>query len=862
MSIHFATPHRVLRHAVMLFLILLLLLPATRAHSQAAEDAYHQGVRQQLAADYGLTGGEWLFPTNEQTTIDSVGTYEGAEKSTQTVDGMPFSLAVRLSQSATPNRPWDVGAVFPTTLAVAEGDVVLLVFWIRGVDADVANGYLRTSFQDRTTFDSSVFRAIAPTADWQQIFIPFEVKHANDADAAIYGLQLGAMPQTLEIGGFTGINFGTSVALADLPDSPQGNYPGQEADAAWRAAAERRIAQHRMADLVVNVIDRNGAPLADAEVSVQMQEHAFLFGSAVSIPMILGESPDVDTYLDKLTNLDGNGHGFNSLLLEWGLQWIPWEGFSGAAYSPQRAVEAIGRVRQPGMTIRGHSLVWGGWRWLPPDMEENQDVPAYLIGRVDERLDTILNAEGVRGVVSEWDAVNEPKLDTQLANALAGSPNFPTGAEINPYIFKKAEEIDPSVRLYVNDYFILNEGGLMVGPQQHYHRVIQNLIDSGARLDGIGFQSHMAYPLSAPERVYDVLDDFAVYGRELHISEYDVEITDEAKAGAYTRDFLTIVFSHPSVTAFTLWNFWDPIHWLDNAPLFRSDWSLKPSGEAIFDLLFNEWWTDEMGSTDSAGQYATRAFLGDYEIRASVAGSSAAIETAIVSGSNAITIVLGVDGLLAPQVDGVVDELWSGVPALQLGNTILGDAVSSADLSATAHLLATDTFLYALIEVMDDDLRNDSGEQWWEDDAVEIYLDGDRSAGDAYDGVNDAQLIFRWNDGSVIVGPNSVAAPEGLVYSMVQTGGGYRLEVAIPIAALGIPTGDGSQFAIDVHVIDDDLSAGESTRENKIAWSATVDELWRAPSRMGSVQVVDRGPYREVVGVEEQWFGFLPILRK
>lgn len=52
-------------------------------------------------------------------------------------------------------------------------------------------------------------------------------------------------------------------------------------------------------------------------------------------------------------------------------------------------------------------------------------------------------------------------------------------------------------------------------------------------------------------------------------------------------------FSHPSVDAFIMWGFWDGNHWHQNAPIFNLDWSIKPSGQAYIDKVFNEWWTNE-----------------------------------------------------------------------------------------------------------------------------------------------------------------------------------------------------------------------------------------------------------------------------
>ena len=80
------------------------------------------------------------------------------------------------------------------------------------------------------------------------------------------------------------------------------------------------------------------------------------------------------------------------------------------------------------------------------------------------------------------------------------------------------------------------------------------------------------------------------------------------------NDFLTMIFSHPAVEAFIMWGFWDGNHWKGNAPIFREDWSIKPSGEAFIDKVFNEWWTDESITSDVNGNSTISAFKGRHKI--------------------------------------------------------------------------------------------------------------------------------------------------------------------------------------------------------------------------------------------------------
>jgi hypothetical protein len=89
-----------------------------------------------------------------------------------------------------------------------------------------------------------------------------------------------------------------------------------------------------------------------------------------------------------------------------------------------------------------------------------------------------------------------------------------------------------------------------------------------------------------------------------------------------------------------MWGFWDPRHWLGNSPLFRKDWSLKPSGQAWMDLVFNQWWTKVRTATNSEGACQTRGFLGDYSITAEHGGKSATIKAKLVSTGVSVRVVL------------------------------------------------------------------------------------------------------------------------------------------------------------------------------------------------------------------------------
>ena len=180
-------------------------------------------------------------------------------------------------------------------------------------------------------------------------------------------------------------------------------------------------------------------------------------------------------------------------------------------------------------------------------------------------------------------------------------------------------------------------------------------------------------------------------------------------------------------------------------------------------------------------------------------------------------------------IDGAASEGdWTTSTEYGVGNVLLDAGTAPADandLSGTWRTLWDDTNLYVYVDVTDDILTNDSVNPW-DDDSIEIYIDGDNSKTTSYDFANDIQYVFGWNDVAVVA-PEGYNSPAGrtdqVVFSMVNTGTGYRLEAAIPWAEIfGTPTvpSAGDLVGIEVHVNDDDTGGA---RDHKIAWLNTTD---------------------------------------
>ena len=600
---------------------------------KAQEDAYHAGLRARFASEYGLTGGDWVIAGSENATAGRM--YTSGNTSIQSFQpaGTDFSTAYRLTVPVRGENPWDYFIGFSTTQPLGQGDRALLVLWLRGVEADRGTGLVNANFEmNAPPWTKSMEKGLIPSGDWQEWLIPFEATIAHPAGQAQLIFHLGIMAQTIEIGGVALVNYGQAYALADLPATNQDqDYAGREPGAAWRAGAQARIETHRKRDLRVRVVDNRGVPVEGAAVTVDMKRHRFGFGTAVAVAMMLQQGSDAGIYRNKLSDLTGDGRTFSIAVLENALKWGAWENPSW----PGNRAQTIGVVRDlraMGMAVRGHNLVWPDWAFMPTEAQQLQNDPPALRALIENRIADVAGYPGIKGALVDWDVLNEPAHLPTVARVFADQPGYPTGEEIYAEWFQQAAAIDPTVKLYINEYSILSSSGFDTATQQRYKDIIALIEANGGRIDGIGMQGHMATPLTAPETVYEILDEFAALGKAIAITEYDAAGVDESLAADYMRDFLTVVFSHPAVESFLMWGFWDGAHWKDDAPLFRRDWSLKPSGQAFLDLVFGEWWTSEQGATDSSGELAVRGFLGDYEVTVDYEGSIVRVDAALDAG--------------------------------------------------------------------------------------------------------------------------------------------------------------------------------------------------------------------------------------
>jgi endo-1,4-beta-xylanase len=535
---------------------------------------------------------------------------EFARMSVATVSDQQFQSALRLEVSKKPARPQDVQISAPLTAAVATGNVLLVSFWLRSAspgEATVDVG-LRAAGPARGPAPLNM-PAVAGSV-WKKIQLPFAVTRAYEKGDAEVFLTFGLREQTVEIGGIELLNYGTSKRVADLPFTRLG-YGGSEPTAAWRKAAEERIERNRKGSLTILVKDKANKPVRSAEVLVRMRKHAFLFGTAVNATALSGQrlsAENLARYKQEIVQL------FNFAVTENEMKWPQW---ANEASRPS-TLAVVDWLRESGLQVRGHNLVWPSWR--------NTNVKAAVDAKGDpDALAKVITSHiaettaAFHGRLVDWDVINETFTNHDFMDIL--------GRHAMVDWFKTARAGDPAVKLYINDFNIIE--GNDQAHQDDYAATIRYLIDEGAPVDGIGLQSHFPARVTPMDDLMKRFDRFAAFGKELEITEFDINTADEVTQADYTRDFMTAAFSLPSVKAFLLWGFWEGAHWIPRGAMMRRDWSLKPNGEVYKDLVFKRWWTNVDGKTGKEGTFATRGFLGDYEIEVKAGGKTKTVRVSL-----------------------------------------------------------------------------------------------------------------------------------------------------------------------------------------------------------------------------------------
>jgi GH35 family endo-1,4-beta-xylanase len=535
--------------------------------------------------------------------------------------GAPVNPVLRVTALRKMAKAYELAVSRDFTKPIAENQVCLFVIKARTVAsaAKDGKGKLMAVMQNRADYSASpLWSPVVIGKEWETHFFAFQAAHGVPEGRGTAMLVGGEQPQVIEIADFQVYRFPVGFDLFRAPRM-KATYAGREVGASWRVEAEERIAKLRRGDLIVRVADAEGKPVPGAKVRVEMKRHLFGFGSAVDVGMLSALDEKIAP-ADQIKYRDTVDELFSRVVTENGLR----VGNIDADSDPTRPWEAetLRRTRTAvlwtlqwaadrKMTSRGHYLVWGyAEKWAQDILRRG--TPADLLAAYDRHFAFVIPF--VKDYVVEWDALNHP-VPFDEKDALYNI----VGPDVYPDLYQKIRSLTP-LPLYVN------EDTFNAERIDGFEKQVRHMIEKGATPDGAGFQSHYSdYETPGMDDIWETWNRLARLVKYLTVTEYDFQSLDDQLHADHLRDLLTLAFSHPQMTGFVIWGFWEKRHWKPMAAMFKSDWTERPAVKVWRDLVKTRWWTKAELVSNQEGEAKLTGYYGWYDLTVEKGGKSATL---------------------------------------------------------------------------------------------------------------------------------------------------------------------------------------------------------------------------------------------
>lgn len=395
---------------------------------------------------------------------------------------------------------------------------------------------------------------------------------------------------------------GWSVGADDAPILDGSDIKGVEtviasarSTSGWRALAQQRIRKHRMSDLTVEVIDSKGRVVPEALVFVDQTDQEFDFGVVIRARM-LNEIKDLVPHF-------GNQIGFNNALK-----------YKHRKNLAPYAETAIKWARANGLGVRGHVLVYPGWKFMQKDAQKYSD------GSDPEGLRRLVDAQiidyAARWDVDAWDAVNET-VDNQDLQAILGRQEL-----VRWFKLARQHARNPDIPLYLNENRIVSALPVQKDRMTPFLKDVEYLLENDAPITHLGLQSRFRTDSITPEEMLRRLDQVAAYGLPITATEFEISASRDKRLpyqpsafekARLAEEVMTAYFSHPAVDGIVFWTF--VTHTDEQKGLLNSDLTLAPVGKVWLHLVNDLWRTQVLTETGEDGRITVRAFRGEYDIK-------------------------------------------------------------------------------------------------------------------------------------------------------------------------------------------------------------------------------------------------------
>ncbi|MDI9217054.1 endo-1,4-beta-xylanase [Clostridium tertium] len=266
----------------------------------------------------------------------------------------------------------------------------------------------------------------------------------------------------------------------------------------------------------------------------------------------------------------------------------------------EQADKLVDYAKANNIIMRGHTLVWHNqvpdWFFQDKDNPGKLASKEILLERERTHIRTVLNHYKEKyGTASEgspikyWDVVNEVISDS---GEYRDSKWYQiAGLDYIKVAFETAREVDPSLKLFINDYNIERNNA----KTNKLYELVKELKAEGVPIDGVGLQMHVSsdVPMDSIKKSMEKYE--SIPGIELQVTELDVSmgleneaVTHEVllKQGRYYKQLFDLFKSKKeSISAVVIWGVIDDTSWVKTYKplLFNGKYKAKPAFYSIVD---------------------------------------------------------------------------------------------------------------------------------------------------------------------------------------------------------------------------------------------------------------------------------------
>ncbi|HVT82056.1 MAG TPA: endo-1,4-beta-xylanase [Phycisphaerae bacterium] len=459
---------------------------------------------------------------------------------------------------------------------------------------------------------------------------------ADQYKASYIVLRTPAQPRKLTVA-FAGAAYTVYEPAIETPpvQVPPGVFDPQmwaESEEFMNTTVQQNIAQYRMADLTLQVVDTDGRPVQNLPLKLDQKRSAFTFGVSLGFFEPNGISPNGDQKPPTVrpVELEKAPEIFDGSMIAFSSKWQYLEPTKGK-YNWSDLDKYVDYGTKNGWTMEFHHLSGILPNWVEQmggvDGQTGLNFPAPVPAMQAEFnrhcLDTVAR---YADRIKYWQVVNEKYMMQYV-----------------PPVFKMLQQKYPRNQFGLSDCVKFYDqsagmnarpaGGLMGvgrggGRNANQYKgadAVDWLISKGIHPDFFSVHGH--YPLGLwadPREMYNVFDYFAERKVKVHISEEYLQLggpiygpmrtgtwTPELQ-GEYLARFFTICFSHRDVDMANLWGL-APNGWgASNSGLIDADNHARPAWEVLKRLITQTWRTHVASELSLDGRVVEHVYHGTY----------------------------------------------------------------------------------------------------------------------------------------------------------------------------------------------------------------------------------------------------------